>query len=55
MFVPFCRCVLGVIPGNVIFMGLSSLCGLVMFAYFAMQGCDPLISGKINDVNQVRN
>lgn len=47
------RCVLGVIPGSFVFMGLSCLCGLVMFAYYALKGCDPLEAGQITDVNQV--
>ncbi len=35
-------------------MTLSSLCGVVMFSYYAIEGCDPLAGGRISDVNQVR-
>ena len=32
---------------------LSGLCGLTMFAYYTVVGCDPLKSRKIGNPNQV--
>ncbi len=42
-------------PGAIVFMSLSCLAGVSMFAYFTQKGCDPLRGGQIKDVNQVSN
>jgi len=42
--------IVSVVPG-VVFFGLASATGCVMYAYF--EGCDPLKSGKINKSDQL--
>ena len=48
-----CRSLLGVIPGNVLFLTLSLVCGMFVFAHYAQKGCDPKLAGDINNYNQV--
>ena len=43
------------IPGLVIVNVLASLVGLVVYAYYAEAGCDPLKQKYISNSNQVRN
>ena len=48
------RSVLLNIPGFVLIGFLSCLCGVVAFAYYAKEGCDPMTAGYISNPNQVR-
>lgn len=32
---------------------LTALAGIVMFAYYAMEGCDPLTSKRVSNANQL--
>lgn len=50
----FARVVLLTIPGSFLLGTLASLAGLCIFAHFANLGCDPLVDGKINNPNQVK-
>ena len=41
------------IPLVIIYGIILCLTGVVMYAYFANEGCDPLAEGKISNGNQV--
>lgn len=47
------RAVLLSIPGLVTLMTLSALTGLIIFAYYAKIGCDPVRDGELSNANQV--
>ena len=50
---PLCRSILGIIPGVTLLTSLACLSGLVVFAYYASIGCDPLSDGTLSNPNQV--
>ena len=52
-FVWHFRSVLSVIPGVFILTTLACFSGLVVFAYYASIGCDPLANGDLSNPNQV--
>ena len=33
---------------------MAVLCGVVMYGYYALEGCDPFRAGYIKNTNQVR-
>lgn len=39
--------------GVIILVTVTSLAGIVMFAYYAQKGCDPLTSEKVSNSNQL--
>jgi uncharacterized membrane-anchored protein len=39
--------------GVIILVTVTSLAGIVMFAYYAQKGCDPLTSDKVSNSNQL--
>ncbi|CAH1796926.1 unnamed protein product [Owenia fusiformis] len=41
------------IPGTLLLLGLTCLAGLVIFAYYANKGCDPIGAGYITNPNQL--
>ena len=47
------RSVLSVIPGVALLTTLACFSGLVVFAYYASIGCDPLANGTLSNPNQV--
>ena len=42
------------IIGMVVLLVITGLAGIVIFAYYVQQGCDPLTSRTIGNPNQVR-
>ena len=48
------RLVFAMLPGLVFMQLMSCMCGITVFAYYAMIGCDPVASGAISSYNQVR-
>ena len=40
--------------GSSIFAVICVIAGMVVFAYYAQMGCDPLVTGQIPNINQVR-
>ena len=47
------RAVLLNVFGVIILVIVTSLAGIVMFAYYAQIGCDPLTSGQVSNSNQL--
>ena len=41
------------IPGVVVFLVMTCFSGMVIYAYYAMIKCDPLMAGYIDNPNQV--
>ena len=41
------------IAGVIILLTVTCLCGIVMFAFYALKGCDPLTNDDVANPNQV--
>ena len=41
------------IIGMAVLLTITSLSGIVIFAYYVQQDCDPLTSGRVGNSNQV--
>ena len=41
------------ILGMAVLLTIASLTGIVIFAYYVQQDCDPLTSGRVGNPNQV--
>ena len=48
-----CRCLYWNTPWVIILMTVSGLSGVVVFAFYALENCDPLSNGDIDNINQV--
>ena len=48
------RTVFLALPGNFVLRTLACQAGLCVFAYFTLQGCDPVKGGMVSNPNQVR-
>ena len=44
-----------VLPGHFVLVTVAALSGFFLYAYFAIQGCDPLSDGQVQNPNQVCN
>ena len=47
------RVVIGAIPGNLVLSTLAFLVGWIVFAYYTLEGCDPMEAGLLSNPNQV--
>ena len=52
-FWPISRTVLLNVPLMILLYTLTCACGLVVYAYYTKEGCDPLRNGDISSENQV--